>query len=249
MSNQQLAGSTAIVTGASRGFGRATATALVKAGVEVVGVSRDGAALEELRAELGDGFVPVVAGVTDQALVDRLIYTYRPRTLVLNAGATPVMAPIQEQTWDSFQGNWEVDVQQTFRWVRAALLLPLESGSTVISLSSGAVVNGSPLSGGYAGAKATVRYISAYAAEESARQALGIRFVSVLPRLTPETGLGAGAVRAYADRQGVDVPTFLDAFGPTLSPESVGATLLELAADDGLRHPGYLLGPQGLKQL
>ncbi|MFD0574355.1 hypothetical protein ACFQ0T_40425 [Kitasatospora gansuensis] len=48
-------------------------------------MSRDGAALEELRAELGDGFVPVVAGVTDQALVDRLIYTYRPRTLVLNA--------------------------------------------------------------------------------------------------------------------------------------------------------------------
>jgi NAD(P)-dependent dehydrogenase (short-subunit alcohol dehydrogenase family) len=249
MSNQQLAGTTAIVTGTSRGFGLATATALVKAGVQVVGVARDGAALEELRADLGDGFVPVVAGVTDQALVDRLVYTYRPRTLVLNAGATPVMAPIQEQTWDSFRGNWEVDVQQTFRWVRAALLLPLESGSTVISLSSGAVLNGSPLSGGYAGAKATVRFISAYAGDESARQSLGIRFVSVLPGLTPETGLGAGAVSAYAAQQGVDVPTFLDAFGPTLTAESVGGTLLELAADDGLNHPAYLIGPFGLKQL
>ena len=65
-------------------------------------------------------------------------------------------------------------------------MLPLEPGSVVIAFSSGAAVNGSPLSGGYAGAKATIRFIASYAAAESGRNALGITFTSVLPQLTPE---------------------------------------------------------------
>src|SRR6202008_2437053 len=101
--------------------------------------------------------------------------------------------------------NWDVDVRHAFHWIREALLLPLAPGSTVIAMSSGAAVAGSPLSGGYAGAKATVRFITGYAADESERAGLGIRFVSVLPGLTPSTELGAKAVAAYAERQGVDV--------------------------------------------
>ena len=92
-----------------------------------------------------------------------------------------------------------------------ALRRPLAPGSSVIVMSSGAAVNGSPLSGGYAGAKAAVKFIADYAAIESQRAGLGIRFVSVLPRLTPATELGAAAVAAYAERQGVDVR---HSFGP-----------------------------------
>src|SRR5262249_42480674 len=62
-----LAGTTAIVTGASRGFGRAIATALSAAGAEVVGVARTGALLDEVRSELGDSFIPVVADAADPA--------------------------------------------------------------------------------------------------------------------------------------------------------------------------------------
>jgi NAD(P)-dependent dehydrogenase (short-subunit alcohol dehydrogenase family) len=51
----------------------------------------------------------------------------------------------------------------------------------VISLSSGAALRGSPLSGGYAGAKAAIGRLTGYAAEESERAGLGIRFVSLLP--------------------------------------------------------------------
>jgi hypothetical protein len=42
-------------------------------------------------------------------------------------------------------------VQHAFHWIREALLLPLRPGSTVVAMSSGAAVAGSPLSGGYAG--------------------------------------------------------------------------------------------------
>ena len=53
MTTRQLAGTTAIVTGASRGFGRGIATALAEAGAHVVGVARDPAALAEVRERLG----------------------------------------------------------------------------------------------------------------------------------------------------------------------------------------------------
>jgi NADP-dependent 3-hydroxy acid dehydrogenase YdfG len=111
-------------------------------------------------------------------------------------------------------------------------------------VSSGAALNGSPLSGGYAGAKATVKFVADYAAIESERAGLGIRFVSVLPRLTAATDLGAKAVAAYADRQGVDVEAFINATGPALTAEHVGRSVLELATQplDGC----YLLAAAGL---
>ena len=134
-----------------------------------------------------------------------LIDAHRPGILVLNAGASPLARPLQHQTWQTFSRNWEVDVQHVFHWTREALLVPLNPGSVVIAMSSGAALRGSPLSGGYAGAKATVRFIASYAADESARAGLGIRFIAVLPQLTPTTDLGAAAVAAYASRAGLEL--------------------------------------------
>src|ERR1700689_3738436 len=187
MPAHEISGATAVVTGASRGFGRAIATALAKAGAHVAGVSRDPIRLEELRAELGPGFAPVVADAADPVTAGQLIDQYRPSVLVLNAGASPLARPLQRHTWQTFSRNWEVDVQQAFNWTREALLLPLDPGSVVIAMSSGAAVNGSPLSGGYAGAKAAIRFLTHYAAAESEREGLGIRFISLLPKLTPAT--------------------------------------------------------------
>jgi NAD(P)-dependent dehydrogenase (short-subunit alcohol dehydrogenase family) len=244
-----LAGTTAIVTGASRGFGRAIAAALAGAGARVVGVARTGAQLDELRDELGGTFIPVTADAADSATARRLIDEHRPQTLVLCAGATPTMSPLQEQTWESFSQNWSVDVAQAFHWIRHALRRPLAPGSSVIAMSSGAAVNGSPLSGGYAGAKAAVKFIANYAAVESERAGLGVSFVSVLPRLTPATDLGAKAVAAYAGRQGVDVDTFVQSSGPPLTPEQVGRSVLQIADGNNPDHHAYLLTSAGLSPL
>jgi hypothetical protein len=75
-------------------------------------------------------------------------------------------------------------VAHAFHWTREALLAPQAPGSSVVTLSSGAAVFGSPLTGGYAGAKAAIRWLTAYAADEAKRAGLGIRFVSLLPQLT-----------------------------------------------------------------
>jgi NAD(P)-dependent dehydrogenase (short-subunit alcohol dehydrogenase family) len=139
-----------------------------------------------------------VGDATDLATAGRLLDRFEPRVLVLNAGARPLSRAVHLQTWETFPENWDTDVKHVLHRVRETLLRPLAPGSTVISMSSGAAVNGSPISGGYAGAKAAVRFVSGYAAEESERAGLGIRFVSVLPRLTPGTGPGEAAVAAYA---------------------------------------------------
>src|SRR5690349_6783637 len=225
--SNSLTGSTAIVTGASRGFGRGIAEALAAAGANVIGVSRSGGT--------------VTADAADPATARRIIDEYRPRTVVLCAGAAPQMSPLQEQTWESFSQNWNVDVAQAFHWIRYALQRPLAPGSTVIAVSSGAAIKGSPLSGGYAGAKATVRLIANYAALESERAGLGIDFVSVLPGLTPATELGAKAVAAYAARQGIDVDTFIQSQPPVLTPDQVGKSVLEIATGERREASAYML--------
>ena len=122
------------------------------------------------------------------------------------------------------------------------LLAPLDPGSTGIAFSSGAAINGSPLSGGYAGAKAAIRFLTAYAAAESERNKLDIRFTALLPQLTPATELGAAAVAAYAARQGADLPAFLQGMGPALTPEQVGTTVVAIGTDPGLGQVAYLVG-------
>ena len=244
-----LVGTTAVVTGASRGFGRATAAALSAAGAHVVGVARTSSHLDEVRDQLGVTFTAVTADAADPATASRLIDEYRPRTLVLCAGAAPRLAPLQDQTWETFSENWNVDVAQAFHWIRHSLRRPLASGSSVIAFSSGAAINGSPLSGGYAGANATVRFVASYAAIESGRAGLGISFMSVLPQLTPATELGAKAVAAYAEREGADVETFLNGRGPVLTVEQVAKSVLELATAERSAHHTYVLSSAGLSPL
>lgn len=147
MSSSDQSGTTALVTGASRGFGWAIAAALDQEGATVVAVARSAEQLSLRRAELGDRLTTEVADAADPVVAGTLIDRYRPDTLVLNAGASPLLRPLHQHTWESFSRNWDVDVRHAFHWIREALLLPLRPGSTVVVMSSGAAVAGSPLSG------------------------------------------------------------------------------------------------------
>lgn len=249
MSIRQLKGTTAVVTGASRGFGRAISVSLVEQGAHVVGVARSAGALDELREQLGERFTPLTGDVTDPTLPAEVLSRHRPQTLVLVAGATPPMGPISQQTWESFTTNWNTDVRHVFNFAHHVLTMPLDPGSVVISFSSGAALQGSPMSGGYAGAKATVRYISAYSGLESGRGSLGIRFVSVLPQLTPATGLGQVGVEAYAGAAGLTVDAFLERMGAVLTPEAVAGSVTSLATDDAYTASAYSLTAEGLQPL
>jgi NAD(P)-dependent dehydrogenase (short-subunit alcohol dehydrogenase family) len=230
MATLDLTGKTALVTGASRGFGRAITVALHGAGAEVIGVARGVGDLDKLRADLGSRFAGVPADAADPSTGPDLIGAHRPDVLVLDAGAIPTSRPLPELSWEEFNVNWETDTKQAFHWVRSALTLPLAPGSVVVTISSGAALRGSPASGGYASAKAATNFISRYAADESRRRDLGIRFVALLPQLTPTTDLGRHGVAMYAARTGVDVDTYLAGLTSVLTPEQVAAAVLECVA-------------------
>ena len=240
---------TTFVVGASRGLGRGIATEVAEAGAPVIAVARTETALAELAGGAGN-ITPEVADATDPTVAGSLIDRYDPQVLVLVAGASPVMRPLQEQSWETFSANWHADVRLAFHWLREALLKPLRPGSRVVVISSGAALQGSPLSGGYAGAKATQRFITAYAQEEANLAGLGITFTSILPRITPATDLGRPAVQAYAARSGQTEEQYMTQMGPPVTPEVTGAAVLELMhADPANIDPAYLLTGAGLKEL
>jgi NAD(P)-dependent dehydrogenase (short-subunit alcohol dehydrogenase family) len=160
------------------------------------------------------------------------------------------MRPLQDQTWETFSVNWEADVKIAFTWLREALLQPLPAGSRVVVVSSGAAVAGSPVSGGYAGAKATVRFIAAYAQEESRRAGLDITVTTVLPRMTTLGEVGLAGARAYAVRSGQTEEAFVQQMGGLLTPETAGAAVVDLAlSDPSAVSPAYLLTAAGLQDL
>ena len=207
----------ALVIGAAGGVGRATAAALTAAGAHVVAAGRE-------------------RDATDPAHVAALLDEADPDLVVVAAGARPRMAPIEDQTWESFAAPWNVDVRIAFEVGRAALARPLRPGSTVLIMSSGAGLDGSPLSGGYAGAKRTQMFLARYLQRESDARGLGIRFVALAPRqLLAGTRIGAAAAAAYGAENGESVEAFMDRrFPVALDAAGVARAILAIAGgEDG----------------
>ena len=249
MSGTDLDRATAIVTGVGRGFGRAITRQLLHAGAHVVGIARSGVAVGALRREYASKFVGEVADASDPSLPARLFARYSPEIAVLNAGAAPRTGPLDTQTWETFSANWHSDVRQVFNFAQASLLAPLAPGSVVVAISSTAALRGSPLTGGYAGAKATVRFISAYASTEAKARSLGLRFIAILAQLTPATNLGAAQVAAYAERAGLHPALVVDQLAGMLTTELVDKTVTEIVSDDAYSADAYALTAAGLDPL
>jgi NAD(P)-dependent dehydrogenase (short-subunit alcohol dehydrogenase family) len=207
---ETLKGQKAVVTGGSRGLGLGIVEALVAQQARVTVVARDLERLAEVSKRLG---VDVARGdVTDERLARSVLRDVRPSVLVLNAGATPPMDPLHEMTWENFSRVWNVDVKAGFHWVQEAILLPLPRGSRVIIGSSGAAVNGSSLSGSYAGAKRMLWFMADYA--NGVAKNLDLRFQAILPlQIIGDTELGRTAAEAYARIRGVSLETFLASSG------------------------------------
>ena len=244
-----LSDRTTVVVGASRGLGRGIALAFDEAGAPVVAVARSRSALDELIAA-SRNIQAEAADAADATTAWSLLDRHRPQVLILVAGANPVMRSLQHQTWETFSANWHTDVKIAFTWLREALLQPLPPGSRVIVVSSGAAINGSPASGGYAGAKATQRFIAGYAQEESRRSGLDITVTAVMPRMTPFGDVGRRGIRAYAARSGQSEQDYLEQLGHVVTPDLAGSVLVDLVRQDPTTTaPDYLLTGDGLQRL
>lgn len=219
-----------VVTGGSRGLGLGLVEALVTRGAKVTVVARSADALDSVRAQLG--VATVCADVADAAAAHRVLSGTRPDILVLNAGAKPPMGRLDRLTWDDFSAAWETDVKAGFHWLQAALRLPLKRGSHVLVGSSGAALNGSPLSGGYAGAKRMLWMMASYANGVSDQADLGIRFQVIVPQqMVGGTGVGDAGATAYANALGIPKEQFLARFGALMAPREFGEKVVSVLND------------------
>ncbi len=227
---QNLEDRRVVVTGGSRGLGLGIVEALAARKAKVTVVARDRARLAELERTLD---VSTIAGdATDPTLAMSVLREVSPSVVILSAGATPVMAPVHEQTWDAFSAIWNTDVKMAFHWIQAALRQPLARGSRVLVMSSGAALAGSPLSGGYAGAKRMQWLLASYANGVSAELDRGIRFQAILPRqIIGDTELGRVAATGYARQKNITVEQFLATFGEPLAPRQVGEYVVTILTD------------------
>jgi NAD(P)-dependent dehydrogenase (short-subunit alcohol dehydrogenase family) len=230
----------AVVTGGSRGLGLGLVEALVAHGARVTVVARDAEALAAVRARLG-----VATISADETAAHRILAEVRPDILVLNAGATPRMGRLDQLSWADFTVPWETDVKAGLYWMQAALSLPLAPGARVLVGSSGAARQGSPLSGGYAGAKRMLWFMAKHANGVSQQKNLGIRFQAIVPdQIIGGTGVGDEASSAYARAMGIERGVFLARFGPPLPPRRFGDYLVAVL-DDPQYATGFAFGLKG----
>jgi NAD(P)-dependent dehydrogenase (short-subunit alcohol dehydrogenase family) len=242
-----LAGKTMVVVGGSRGVGRRIVEAGLGAGARVLAVARGEDALRRLAKEaLGAEVLSLDA--TDEGAPARVFDVATPDVLALSAGASPPAAPLYEQSWREFSVNWETDVKLAFHFCKAALTRPLPAGSSVIVVSSGAALAGSPISGGYAGAKRTQMFIASYSQKESDRLGLGLRFVALAPRIMPDSDIGQRAISGYARYLRISEADFVGGMtSPPTSLDVANGVMTVLADPDAFKGKTYVVSGGGLE--
>jgi len=222
-----LNGKKMVVIGGSRSIGRRIVEAGICNGAQVLAVARHEAPLHQLAHEV-PGVDTLSLDATEEYAPSKVFDVLTPDILVLGGGVFPPAAPIHEQSWLQFSANWENDVKIAFNFCKAALSRPLPTGASVVLLSSGAALAGSPLSGGYAGAKRTQIFIANYSQKESDRLGLGLRFMAIAPFIVPDTDLGKHAIAGYSRYIGISATDFIQ--GMVAPPTSciVATAVIEL---------------------
>ena len=170
-----MAGRTALITGASRGIGRAAALALAGAGAHVILVARTTGGLEETDdaiQKIGGTATLVPMNLRDFDAIDRLGASIYERwgkldAMLGNAGVLGTLTPLAQITPKGFAEVMEVNVTANWRLIRSMdPLLRQSDAGRVLFVSSGAAKKHTPYWGAYAVSKAALEMLAlTYAAE------------------------------------------------------------------------------------
>ncbi|RWB33776.1 MAG: SDR family oxidoreductase [Mesorhizobium sp.] len=225
-----LQGQNVVVIGGSRGVGRSIVEAALGEGATVLAVARGTEALKELSRETS-GVKTLAVDVTKETAPDAVFAALEPDVLVICAGALAPSAPVQEQSWEDFSANWEMDVKASFLFCKAALQGRLKPGSRVVLISSGAAFSGGPPnSGGYAGAKRMQVFLAGHSQKESDRLGFDLRFMALSPaRIMPGTGVGDRGIDGISAYMGISPADFLASMTDMQTPADVARAAIALA--------------------
>ena len=212
-------GGTAVVTGASRGIGRAIAHRLAEAGLDIALWARDATALQQVAAEIqaaGGRAQPIICDVTDPAAVrsaaDLVRRTMPPVHVVVNNAGSVLRKPTVEITDAEWRSVIAVNLDGTFYVTRAFIADLTRTSGRVINIASIAGREGTALLAAYCAAKHAVVGLTRALAEEL--RAAKVSVNAICP----------GSVDTAMLREGMP-----DA-RPDMSPDDIARTALFLAA-------------------
>jgi NAD(P)-dependent dehydrogenase (short-subunit alcohol dehydrogenase family) len=213
-----LAGQTAVVTGASRGIGRAIALRLAQAGAELALWARDASALQRVADEIaatGARAHPTVCDVTDAEAVtcaaEQVRRTLAPVRIVVNNAGAVLRKPTVAITDAEWRRVLAVNLDGTFYVTRAFLPDLTRTGGRVINISSIAGREGTALLAAYCAAKHGIVGLTRALAEEL--RAAKVSVNAICP----------GSVDTAMLREGIPGAS------PDMTPDDIARTALFLA--------------------
>lgn len=237
-----LSGKTAIVTGASRGIGKAISLALARAGAKVAVVARtvDDAntlpgsihkTVTEIK-KIGGSALPVRCDVTSEgdvrAMVKTVVNSYGRIDILVNNAGIFKMAKFMDTSLADFVDTWLINVQAPFLCTRAVLpvMLAQKSGS-IISISSGLAESEHPNYSAYAASKAALNRMMIKLASEVAEANIAVNV------LKPGGIRSEGMIAIATDEMLARMP----------APEIMGPPTVWLAAQNAGSFTGKLVTP------
>ena len=239
MANQRLKGRVVLVTGASRGIGRAVAIEAGRQGAEVILTGRTTGALEEVDDHIhavGGNAVIVELDQTDFAAIPRLASAILQRWqrldgFVANAGQLGQLSPMAHSDEDVFERTLTVNLTSIFHMIKAfdGLLRASEAGRAVL-VSSGAAVGHRPFWGGYAVSKAGLEAMGRSWASESEQTNMKINMID------PGGTRTAMRAAAFPGEDPMTIP----------SADDIAPAFIDLLADDCPYHGERLSARQML---
>ena len=246
----RLAGKSAVITGAAKGIGRATADVFAEEGARIIGTDIDADGLDRLRADLevrGVECATVVGDVSKPDDARRMIAAAVERygridILVANAGVIP-LGSITESGPDDWDSVMAVDGRGMFLTCKYAIEAMLESGGgSIVCLSSISGMAGQSRQSTYGPAKFVATGLTKHLAVEWAHK--GIRVNAVAPGT-----IWTERVRSLPDEPGgteyIEEIKKQHPMGRLGEPEEVARAIAFLASDEASFITGAILAVDG----
>ena len=243
---KMLEGKTALVTGASRGIGKAIALRLAKEGANIaINFAGNVAAAEEVKAAIeadGGKAILVQADVSDSAAVDAMVKTVVDTfggidILVNNAGITRdgLLMRMKEEDWDAVLNT---NLKSIFLCTKAVSKLMMKKRSgRIVNMSSVVGVNGNAGQANYSAAKAgAIGFTKSMAKELAGR---GITVNAIAPGFI-QTDMTAVLPEAVKESMAKSIP-----LGRLGAPEEIAGTVLFLVSDCASYITGQVINVDG----
>lgn len=244
MANLLLADRTALVTGASRGIGAATAVALDRAGARVALTGRDEKSLETVAARLDRDAVIIVADLGDRSgpefLASRALKSLGRIDVLVNNAAAAARLPTIETTADLIDELLAVNVRAPLLLIAALVPGMIEQGrGSIINLSSVSGLVGTPKRAAYAASKGALDAATRSLAIELGP--MGVRVNSVAPGVV-DTALWAKNKQIPGVVEAVEALTPLRRWA---RPDDVADVIVFLASDHARFVTGEIISADG----